>query len=101
MKQFEEKGARLLSLSCDPVPALKVWAQSLGGVGHPLLSDFYPHGKASQGLGTFNAEAGYTLRSVTIVDPQGIVRAFHLYPAGVLPQADVVLAELSGLMQSA
>jgi len=100
LKQFEEKGARVLGLSCDPVPALKVWAQSLGGVGHPLLSDFHPHGKASQGLGSFNAEAGYTLRSVTIVDPQGIVRAFHLYPAGVLPQADVVLAELTGLMKS-
>jgi len=100
LKQFEEKGARLLGLSCDPVPALKVWAQSVGGVGYPLLSDFYPHGKASQGLGTFNAEAGYTLRSVTIVDPQGIVRAFHLYPAGGLPQADVVLAELAGLVKS-
>lgn len=83
------------------MPALKVWAQSLGGIGHPLLSDFFPHGKTSQGLGTFNAEAGYTLRSVTIVDPQGIVRAFHLYPAGVLPQADAVLAELKGLMQTA
>ncbi len=91
----------MLGLSCDPVPALKVWAQSLGGVGHPLLSDFYPHGKTSQSLGAFNAEAGYTLRSVTIVDPQGIVRAFRLYPAGVLPQPDVVLAELAGLMKNA
>ena len=100
MKQFEEKGAQLLGLSCDPVPALKVWAQTLGGVAHPLLSDFFPHGKVSQSLGTFNAEAGYTLRSVTIVDPKGIVRAFHLYPAGVLPQADVVLAELTDLIKA-
>jgi len=37
---------------------------------------------------------------VTIIDPQGIVRAFHLYPAGGLPQADVVLAELAGLVKS-
>ena len=97
MKQFTEKNAQLLGLSCDPVPALKVWAQSLGGIGHPLLSDFHPHGKASQGLGIFNAEGGFPLRSITIIDPQGVVRAFHLYPAGVLPQADDVLAELVSL----
>ena len=97
MKQFEEKGARLLGLSCDPLPALKAWAQSLGGVGHPLLSDFFPHGKVSQSLGVFNVDAGFTLRAVTIIDPKGIVRAFHLYPAAVLPQANEVLAELAGL----
>ncbi len=97
MKQFDERGAQLLGLSCDPVPALKVWAQSLGGIGYPLLSDFYPHGKASQALGIFTAEGGYPARSVTIVDPKGVVRAFHTYPPGVLPQPDAVLAELIGL----
>lgn len=94
MKQFDERGAQLLGLSCDSVPALKVWAQSLGGIGYPLLSDFYPHGKVSQDLGIFNAEGGYPARSVTIVDPEGVVRAFHTYPPGTLPQPDVVLAEL-------
>lgn len=97
MKQYEEKGAQLLGLSCDPVPALKVWAQTLGGVGHPLLSDFHPHGKVSQSLGIFNAEAGFPLRSITIIDPKGVVRAFHLYPAGVLPVPDEVLRELVSL----
>lgn len=100
MKQYEEKGAQLLGLSCDPLPSLKVWAQSFGGIGHPLLSDFHPHGKVSQSLGIFNAESGFPLRSVTIIDPQGVVRAFHLYPAGVLPQPDEVLRELVGLQAS-
>lgn len=98
MKQYEDKGAQLLGLSCDPVPSLKVWAQSLGGVGHPLMSDFHPHGGASRALGVYNADAGYTLRAVIIVDPQGVVRASHLYPAGVLPKPDEVLAELAGLI---
>lgn len=97
MKQFEERGAQLLGLSCDSVPALKTWAQSLGGIGYPLLSDFHPHGKFSQDLGIFNAEGGYPARSITIVDPQGVVRAFHTYPPGTLPQPDVVLAELTKL----
>lgn len=97
MKQFEEKGAQVLGLSCDTVFALKVWALSLGGIGHPLLADFHPHGKASQALGIFNADAGFSLRSVTVIDPQGIVRAQHMYPPGVLPKPDEVLAELIGL----
>lgn len=98
MKQFEEKGAQVLGLSCDPVPALKVWAQSMGGVGYPLLSDFNPHGKVSQALGIYNAEGGFPLRSVTLIDPQGVVRAAHVYPAGVLPQSDEVLRELAALL---
>ena len=97
MKQFEEKGAQLLGLSCDPVPALKVWAQSFGGIGYPLLSDFHPHGKASQALGIYNADSGFPLRSVTLIDPKGIVRASHVYPAGVLPVPDEVLKEMVGL----
>lgn len=97
MKQFDEKGAQVLGLSCDPIPALKVWAQSMGGVGYPLLADFHPHGAASQALGIYNAQGGFPLRSVTIIDPKGVVRAFHLYPAGVVPVPDEVLRELVGL----
>ena len=97
MKQYDEKGAQLLGLSCDTVPSLKVWAQSLGGIGYPLLSDFFPHGKTSQDLGIYNADGGYPMRSVTTIDPQGVVRAFHAYPPGVLPQPDAVLAELVSL----
>lgn len=97
MKQFEAKGAQLLGLSCDTIPSLKVWAQSMGGVGHPLLSDYAPHGKACEGLGIFNAEGGHPARSVVIIDPQGVVRASHVYPGGVLPVVAEVLAELTAL----
>ena len=97
MKKFEEKNTQLLGLSCDPWPALRVWAISMGGIGHPLLSDFYPHGKVSQSLGIFNAEGGFPGRSVTIIDPQGVVKGFHTYPGGVLPIADDILAELTKL----
>ena len=97
MKQYDEKGAQVLGLSCDPAPSLKAWAQSLGGIGHPLLSDFHPHGKVSQSLGIFNADAGFPMRSVTLIDPKGVVRAFHLYPAGELPKPDEVFRELVSL----
>jgi alkyl hydroperoxide reductase subunit AhpC len=99
LKQYEAKGVQILGLSCDPVPAIKSWAQSMGGIGYPLLSDFYPHGKASQALGIFNAEGGFPLRSVVLIDPQGVVRAVHSYPAGVLPVPDEVLGEIAGMQK--
>jgi len=97
LKQYDEKGVQVLGLSCDTIPSLKVWAQSLGGVGHPLLSDFFPHGKVSEALGIYNKEGGFPFRSVIVIDPQGIVRASHLYPAGVLPVPDEVLKNLISL----
>ena len=97
MKQFEEKNTQLLGLSCDPWPSLRVWALSMGGIGHPLLSDFHPHGKASTGLGIYNADGGFPARSISIIDPKGVLRSQHTYPAGVLPQAPDILAELAKL----
>lgn len=97
MKSFSDKGAQILGLSVDTVPSLKVWAQSLGGIGHPLMSDFFPHGAVSLALGIYNPDNGLSKRAVLIIDPQGVVRAEHVYPAGVLPVPDEVLAELTKL----
>ncbi len=97
MKQFDAKGAQLLGLSCDPVYSLKVWSASLGGIGYPLMADYCPQGKVSASLGILNAEGGHPARSVTIIDPEGVVRAFHTYAAGVLPDPAEVLQELTKL----
>lgn len=86
-----------MGFSCDPGPALKTWAQSLGGIGYPLLSDFWPHGKVAQSLGIFNAENGFTLRSVTIVDAQGTVRSQKVSAPGTIPDPAEVLKELASL----
>ena len=97
MKSYEAKSVQVLGLSCDPIPALKTWAQGMGGVGYPLLSDFHPHGKASEALGIYNAQGGFPLRSVIVIDPEGVVRAHHTYPAGALPVPDEVLGEIAGM----
>ena len=97
LKQFDENGAQLVGLSCDPSPALKAWAQNLGGIAYPLLSDFHPHGRFSQALGAYNADNGFTLRSMTIVDPQGVVRSFRVSPPGTIPDPAEVLKEFLAL----
>ena len=97
LKQFDAQGAQLLGLSCDTSPSLKVWAASLGGIGYPLLSDFNPHGALSKALGIFNDANGFSLRSITIVDADGVVRAFEISPAGPIPEPAPVLATLTAL----
>lgn len=96
MKQFQEAGATLLGLSMDSTFALNSWATAMGGVRHPLLSDFWPHGGVAKSLGIFNEEVGMAMRTVFIVDPDGVVRHSEMH-TGTLPDPDAVLATLGEL----
>ncbi len=96
MKSFEEKGAQVVGLSADPRAALRSWAQSLGGIAHPLLSDFWPHGETLKAYGVLNEEAGTARRSVFIIDKEGVIRHKELHQ-GTLPDPEKVLEELTKL----
>ncbi|HBX68522.1 MAG TPA: hypothetical protein DEH25_03835, partial [Chloroflexi bacterium] len=41
---FVGLNAQVLGISVDHVPCLQAWAESLGGISYPLMSDFWPHG---------------------------------------------------------
>jgi peroxiredoxin len=84
-------------LSIDPVPSLKGWADFLGGVPFPLLSDFWPHGAAGKAFGIFNEERGIDKRAAYVVDAQGIIRYAKVYPQGTIPTSEELLAELKKL----
>lgn len=70
---FESDSVQLLAVSCDPMFALRAFAEQ-DGLTFPLLSDFWPHGAVSQSYGVFNADRGCSARSSFIVDKDGIVR---------------------------
>ena len=72
---------------------MRAWAQSLGGLAHPLLSDFWPHGETLRAYGVLNEEAGTARRSVFIIDKEGIVRHKEMHQ-GTIPDPQAVLAEL-------
>jgi peroxiredoxin len=84
-------------LSIDPVPSLKGWADFLGGVPFPLLSDFWPHGAVGKAYGIFNEERGMDKRAAYVVDAQGIIRYAKVYPQGTIPTSEELLAELKKL----
>ena len=93
MKQFQEAGATLLGLSVDSTFALNVWATAMGGVRHPLLADFWPHGEVAKSLGIFNEDVGMAMRTLFIIDPDGVVRHSEMHTR-TLPDPDDALAKL-------
>lgn len=96
MKQFEDAGAKLVGLSVDSMFSLKTWAMSMGGIRHPLLADFWPHGGVAKSLGILDEERGFAKRALFIIDPEGTVRHGELHPSS-LPQVDATLAKLAEL----
>ena len=83
-------------MSVDSMFALKTWACSMGGIRHPLLADFWPHGGVSKSLGIFNEDSGITNRCVMIIDPEGVVRHGEAFQ-GVLPDVNATLETLTAL----
>ncbi|UCC86836.1 MAG: redoxin domain-containing protein [Anaerolineales bacterium] len=88
--------AQVLGISVDSVPCLTAWAESLGGITYPLLSDFYPHGEVAQRYGVLRQD-GRSERALFIIDKQGIVRYVDVHDIDEQPNNEElfrVLAEL-------
>ena len=87
---------QVLGLSVDSEPCLKAWAESLGGITYPLLSDFYPHGRVAEMFGVLRSE-GYTERAIFVIDKEGIVRYVDIHDIDEQPDNDElfrILAEI-------
>jgi len=84
LQTFDGLEAQVLGISVDSVPAHRAWAEQLGGLDFPLLSDFYPHGEVARQYGVLRPE-GYSERATIIVDKKGIVRYIDIHEIGKLP----------------
>jgi peroxiredoxin len=79
------------------LPSLKAWAEQLGGIPFPLLSDYWPHGAIGKAYGVFNDERGMDKRSAFLVDEQGVVRFAKVYEPGTIPESKDLLEQLRKL----
>lgn len=79
---------------------MKAWAESLGGISYPILSDFWPHGRVAQQFGVLRSE-GYTERAIFIIDPDGIIRYVDIHDIDNQPSNDVLFAELAKISPEA
>ena len=80
----------VLGLSVDSDASLKAWAESLGGITFPLLSDFYPHGRVAQMYDVLRPE-GYSERAIYVIDRQGIIRYVDVHDIDTQPDNDELL----------
>lgn len=73
LAEFMTFETEVLAISCDPVYALRAFADG-DGLNFPLLSDFWPHGEVAQAYEVFDAEKGMPRRSSYVVDREGLIR---------------------------
>ena len=85
--------AQVLGISVDTIPTLKAWAESLGGINYPLLSDFWPHGKVAKKYGVLRKE-GYTERAIFVLDKKGVIQYIDIHDIDDLPNNDILFAEI-------
>jgi len=70
-----------VGISIDTTYCHAAWAEQLGGVSFPLISDFHPKGEIAEKFGVYLADKGITDRATVILDADGVVR----YAASVGP----------------
>ena len=83
--------AQVLGISIDHVPCLTAWAESLGGITYPLLSDFWPHGAVCEQYGVFREAEGRSERAIFVIDKTGTIRYIDIHDIDHQPDNDVVL----------
>ena len=89
---------QVLGISVDHIPCLQAWAESLGGISYPLLSDFWPHGKVAKKYGVLIKDAGKTERAIFIIDKNGIIRYIDIHDIDDQPSNEVLFAELDKIV---
>lgn len=90
MSSFTGLNAQVLGISVDHVPCLKAWAESLGGIHFPLLSDFWPHGSVAEQFGVLRSEDGFTERAIFVIDKKGFIRYIDIHAIDDRPDNEEV-----------
>ena len=94
--EFDNDDTVVLSVSCDSVPSLKVFADQ-EQLTYSLLSDFWPHGEVSRAYGVFLEDKGFSTRGTFVIDKDGVLRWSVVNGPGEARNADDYVAALAAL----
>ncbi len=86
---------QVLGISVDHVPVLKAWAEDIGGITYPLMSDFWPHGEVARKYGVFREDDGYSERAIFIIDKQGVIQYIDIHDIDEQPDNEVLFKEIN------
>ena len=70
-KEFSSENAAILGASVDSIDSHRAWAEELGGLEYPLLSD--EDKTLSRAYGVLNEKEGVSLRATFIINPTGVI----------------------------
>lgn len=84
-EKFLELNTIPIGISVDPIPSKKAWAENLGLKNLKILSDFWPHGEVAKLFNIFREEDGFSERANIIIDENGKIIFFKIYPIRELP----------------
>lgn len=105
LEAFEARNAALLGLSVDSLYAHIAWISDIEQrfgvrIGFPIIEDISMSVARAYGMIHDASTSTATVRSLFIIDPQGVVRAAVHYPMNVGRSVDEVLRVLSALQES-
>jgi len=84
METFVALDTQILAISVDNTASQKAWAQSLGNIHYPILSDFWPHGQVAKEYGVLRSE-GYAERAIFLIDKSGVIRYIDVHDFNQAP----------------
>ena len=83
-EKFNALNTQILSISVDSADCLRAWAESLGGIHYPMLSDFWPHGEVAYKYGVLRSD-GKAERALFVIDRQGVIRYVDVHDINQQP----------------
>lgn len=95
--RFLELNTLPVGISVDSAPSKKAWAEALGIRKLRLLADFWPHGGVARMLGIFREDDGISERANIVLDQDGRVIFFRIYPLSEVPDFNEIASFLEGL----
>jgi peroxiredoxin len=93
-EEFQSLNVLPIGISVDPVPSKKAWAESLGLKKLRIISDFWPHGEVAKAFGIFRDKDGFSERANILIDEEGKIVWFKVYPIRQLPDLGEILSFL-------
>lgn len=97
-QQFKDLNCEVVACSTDSHFSHLAWRQNHAGLKnlpYPMLADFTR--KVAKDYEVLKKEAGYALRGLFIIDPEGIIQYSVIHPEAVGRSAKEVLRVLQGL----
>ncbi len=96
LELFRANKAQLIGISVDNTPTQHAWVDAMGGLGFPVLSDFWPHGGVADRYGILRSD-GMAERALFVIDGQGVIRFIDVHDINRRPDLGVLMGEIGKL----